>query len=82
MDELVEHVNSKHQNAPPTATAAEGGGEAEETQQGENHVNGVASGVSCSALFCLSFHDSLSALHIVSSRKALSAWETIMCSVP
>lgn len=56
MDELVEHVNSKHQNASPSATAAgvgggEGGGqEAEggggEKQQGENHVNGVASGVS------------------------------------
>lgn len=59
MDELVEHVNSKHQNnaSPPAATAEEtgeggkGGGTEKTQQQGENHVNGVASGVSCSALY-------------------------------
>ena len=64
MDELVEHINSKHKKAkspsvpPPPGEGdneEETGGGGEQQQQGESHVNGVASGVSGSALFRLSF---------------------------
>ena len=87
MDELVEHINSKHKNGPPSASVAEGvagdGGDKEtedkppgaeggdEKPQGENHVNGAANGVSRSALSRLSFYLSLSALHTTFSYLAL-----------
>ena len=75
MDELVEHIKSKHQKAAPPSEPAAPPGE----EEGEKHVNGVAaSGVSSAALFRLSFYTSLSA-HISSLRQSVN--QSLSCFV-